>query len=143
MSFLHGDELKDNFISHSPSSQSSSGKIEASLLITMGPSRTLAVAVFILQVTQSPSCTITNICRSGYNTALPISTVPATSLYNCLKMCYSIENCTYALLQFGSCYAFADIKFKPYDYLDCNFYKLERDSIADSDTQWKPVSDLL
>ncbi|XGW26997.1 hypothetical protein V3C99_007519, partial [Haemonchus contortus] len=37
--------------------------LEATLLITMSPSKTLAVVVFMLQVSQSPSCTFTNVCR--------------------------------------------------------------------------------
>uniref|UniRef100_A0A7I4Z1M5 Secreted protein n=1 Tax=Haemonchus contortus TaxID=6289 RepID=A0A7I4Z1M5_HAECO len=36
---------------------------EASLLMTMSPTKTLAAVLFMLQVSQSPSCTFTNVCR--------------------------------------------------------------------------------
>ncbi|XGW26433.1 hypothetical protein V3C99_007221, partial [Haemonchus contortus] len=111
----------------------------------MGSSEMVAAIVFMLQVAQLPSCTITNVCRLGYNTADKdyLHVQLTTSLYDCLKTCYSIENCTYALFQTGFCYAFADINFKTYvDYLDCNYYRIERDSIADP-KHCKPVSDLL
>ncbi|XGW22583.1 hypothetical protein V3C99_005083, partial [Haemonchus contortus] len=63
----------------------------------MWPSKTLAFVVLVLQVAQSPSCTFNHICRwmSSYS-GVVYHNSSSTSLYDCLKTCYSIKNCTYA-----------------------------------------------
>ncbi|XGW28219.1 hypothetical protein V3C99_008207 [Haemonchus contortus] len=106
------------------------------------PSKTLAVVVFILQVYPSRSCTFTQLCPLKLTNFTGIAEYTNKStLYDCLKTCYSHESCGYAVF-FGQCWALTTASFEGTNLKDCNYYRLERDSIADPE-QCKPVSNLL
>uniref|UniRef100_A0A7I4XV87 Apple domain-containing protein n=1 Tax=Haemonchus contortus TaxID=6289 RepID=A0A7I4XV87_HAECO len=116
---------------------------EATHLIMMWPSATLAVVVFFLQVAQSPSCTFNSICQRPASLGNVLYWTSSNSLHDCLKKCYLIKNCTYAVFDSGSCWGGVNISLE--DGVDrdfCGIYTLERDSIADPE-QCKSVSDLL
>uniref|UniRef100_A0A7I5EBC6 Apple domain-containing protein n=1 Tax=Haemonchus contortus TaxID=6289 RepID=A0A7I5EBC6_HAECO len=108
----------------------------------MWSSKTLAVVVLILQAYPSCSCTFHTTCVSAFNDSPQLYSNSTASLRDCLTTCYLIEKCVYALFTSGFCFAFADIKsYESYDSLDCNYYKIDRDYIADPE-QCKPLSDL-
>uniref|UniRef100_A0A7I4YN26 Apple domain-containing protein n=1 Tax=Haemonchus contortus TaxID=6289 RepID=A0A7I4YN26_HAECO len=116
---------------------------EASLLKTMWPSKTLAVVVFMLQVSQSPSCTFTKYCGSPGDT-FKVYANTSTSLYDCLKACYFTEYCNYVTFSSGLCLAYGNAAFYygNSSSTSCYSWRFQRDSIANPE-QCKPVSSLL